>query len=152
MYPCSLFTSRVFFVEYWNLLYPSYIYNCCYFPTHTGCLKKNAPLCLTGYRGYQKWTINKSRVSFEKLRKFPFWWAQKLLIFVRKRLRKMGPKMPTLLEKRHAFGSYKDLLLLLPFQWKVRLVSVIFWQKWGVFVLIRKEISWTFQNSPYFCL
>ena len=30
--------------------------------------------------------------------------------------------------------------------------SDIFWQKWGVFVLIRKEISWIFQNSPYFCL
>ena len=30
--------------------------------------------------------------------------------------------------------------------------SDIFWQKWGVFVLIRKEISWTFQNSPSFCL
>ena len=39
---------------------------------HTGCLKKNARLCLTGHRGYQKWTINKSRVSFEKFRKFPF--------------------------------------------------------------------------------
>ena len=39
---------------------------------HTGCLKKNAPLCLTGHRGYQKWTLNKSRVSFEKFRKFPF--------------------------------------------------------------------------------
>ena len=25
-------------------------------------------------------------------------------------------------------------------------------QKWGVFVLIRKEKARTFQNSPYFCL
>ena len=72
----------------------------------TGCLKKNARLCLTGHRGYQKWTIDKSRVSFEKFRKFPFWWAQKLLIFVRKWLRKLSPKMPTPLEKRHAFGSH----------------------------------------------
>ena len=38
----------------------------------TGCLKKNAPLCLTGHRGYQKWTIDKSRVSFKKFRKFSF--------------------------------------------------------------------------------
>ena len=81
-----------------------------------GVSKKNAPLCLTGLGGYQKWTMGKSRVSFEKFRKFPFWWAQKLLIFVRKWLRKMRPKMPTPLEKRHAFGSYKDLLHLLPFQ------------------------------------
>ena len=41
-------------------------------PITTGCLKKNARLCLTGHRGYQKWTINKSRVSFEMFRKFPF--------------------------------------------------------------------------------
>ena len=34
--------------------------------------KKNAPLCLTGHRGYQKWTMDKIRVSFEKFRKFPF--------------------------------------------------------------------------------
>ena len=35
-------------------------------------VSKNAPLCLTAHRGYQKWTINKSRVSFEKFRKYPF--------------------------------------------------------------------------------
>ena len=73
---------------------------------HTGCLKKNARLWLTGHREYQKWTINKSRVSFEKFRKFPLWWAQKLLISVRKWLSKMSPKMPAPLEKRHAFGSH----------------------------------------------
>ena len=39
---------------------------------YTGCLKKNARLCLTGHRGSQKWTIDKSKVSFEKFRKFPF--------------------------------------------------------------------------------
>ena len=61
----------------------------------TGCPKKNAILCLMGHRGHQEWTRDKSRVSFENLRKFPFWWAQKLIIFVKKRLRKMRSKMPT---------------------------------------------------------
>ena len=30
--------------------------------------------------------------------------------------------------------------------------SSVFTQKWGVFVLIRKQKARTFQNSPYFCL
>ena len=38
----------------------------------TGCPKKNALLCLTGHRGHQEWTRDKSRVSFAKFRKFPF--------------------------------------------------------------------------------
>ena len=38
----------------------------------TGCPKKNALLCLTGHRGHQKWTRDKSRVSFAKFKKFPF--------------------------------------------------------------------------------
>ena len=59
---------------------------------YTGCLKKNAPLCSTGHRGYQMWTIDKSRVSFEKFRKFPFWWAQKLLIFCQKMTEKNESK------------------------------------------------------------
>ena len=62
---------------------------------YTGCPKKNAILCLMGHRGHQEWTRDKSRVSFENLRKFPFWWAQKLPIFDRKWLRKMRSKMPT---------------------------------------------------------
>ena len=38
----------------------------------TGCPKKNSDPRLMGYRGHQKWTKDKSRVSFEKFRKFPF--------------------------------------------------------------------------------
>ena len=67
--------------------------------------QKNAILCLIGHRGHQEWTRDKSRVSFENLRKFPFWWAQKLPIFDKKRLRKMRSKMPTPLEKWHDYGS-----------------------------------------------
>ena len=62
---------------------------------YTGCPKKNAILCLMGHRGHQEWTRDKSRVSFENLRKFPFWWAQKLPIFDKKWVRKMRSKMPT---------------------------------------------------------
>ena len=82
---------------------------------HTGCPKKNALLRLTGHRGHQEWTRDKSRVSFAKFRKFPFWWAQKLLIFVRKWLRKMRSKMPTPLEKRHECGSSWRYSFLSPF-------------------------------------
>ena len=71
----------------------------------TGCPKKNARLRLTGHKGHQEWTRDKSRVSFAKFRKFSFWWAQKLLKFVRKWLRNMSSKMPTPLEKRHECGS-----------------------------------------------
>ena len=39
---------------------------------NTGCPKKNALLRLTGHRGHQEWTRDKSRVSFAKFRKFPF--------------------------------------------------------------------------------
>ena len=39
---------------------------------YTGCPKKNAILCLMGHRGHLEWTRDKSRVSFENLRKFPF--------------------------------------------------------------------------------
>ena len=38
----------------------------------TGCPKKDWDPCLMGYRGPQMWTKNKSRVSFSKIRKFPF--------------------------------------------------------------------------------
>ena len=48
------------------------------------CPKKKWDLHLTGYREHQKWVIDKSRVSFEKFRKFPFQRAQKLPIFVEK--------------------------------------------------------------------
>ena len=34
--------------------------------------QKNAILCLMGHRGHQEWTRDKSRLSFEYLRKFPF--------------------------------------------------------------------------------
>ena len=47
---------------------------------HTGCPKKNSDPRLNGHKGHQNWTNDKSRVSFEKFRKFPVWWAQKLLI------------------------------------------------------------------------
>ena len=67
--------------------------------------QKNAILCLMGHRGHQEWTRDKSRVSFENLRKFPFWWAQKLPIFDKKWLRKMRLKMPSPLEKWHDYGS-----------------------------------------------
>ena len=43
-----------------------------------------------------KWTKHKSRVSFEKFRKFPFQWTQKLPIFVKKQLRKLRSNMATL--------------------------------------------------------
>ena len=33
---------------------------------------KKTQLCLIGHRGHQEWTRDKSRVSFENLRKFPF--------------------------------------------------------------------------------
>ena len=84
-------------------------------PLYTGCPKKNAILTLTGHRGHQEWTRDKSRVSFAKFRKFPFWWAQKLLIFVRKWLRKMRSKLPTPLEKRHECGSSWRYSFLSPF-------------------------------------
>ena len=38
----------------------------------TGCPKKNAPLCSKAPRGLKKWATDKSWVSFEKFRKFPF--------------------------------------------------------------------------------
>ena len=80
----------------------------------TGCPKKNAILCLMGHRGHQEWTRDKSRVSFENLRKFPFWWAQKLPIFDRKWLRKMRSKMPTPMVKWHDFLSH----------WKCSVISI----------------------------
>ena len=52
-------------------------------------------LCLMGHRGHQESTRDKSRLSFENLRKFPFWWAQKQPIFDKKWLRKMRSKLPT---------------------------------------------------------
>ena len=54
--------------------------------------KKNAPLCLTGHRGYQKWTINKSRVSFEKFRKFSFLMSTKTPNFCQKMTEKNESK------------------------------------------------------------
>ena len=102
----------------------------------TGCPKKNALFHLTGHRGHQEWTRDKSRVSFEKFRKFPFWWAQKLLIFVRKCLRKMRSKTPTPLEKRHDCESswrYFPLLqsqrqdwLIISF-WKYNVLWIPWW-------------------------
>ena len=41
---------------------------CC---ANTGCPKKNRDPCSMGYRGHQKWSKDKSRVSFEKFWKFP---------------------------------------------------------------------------------
>ena len=81
---------------------------------HTGCPKKNAILCLMGHREHQEWTRDKSRLSFENLRKFPFWWAQKLPIFDRKWLRKMRSKMPTPMVKWHDFLSH----------WKCSIISM----------------------------
>ena len=71
----------------------------------TGCLKKNALLCLTGHRGYQKWTIPKSRVFLKSSGNFPSD-EHKNLYFFQKMTEKMSLKMPTSLEKRHAFGSH----------------------------------------------
>mgnify|MGYP001320049785 CR=1 FL=1 len=38
---------------------------------YTGCPKKNSDPRLNGHKGHQNWTNDKSRVSFEKFRKFP---------------------------------------------------------------------------------
>ena len=50
-------------------------------------------VCLMGHKRHQKWTKDKSRVNFGNFRKFPFQWAQKLPIFVKKWLRKTRSNM-----------------------------------------------------------
>ena len=44
--------------------------------SYTGCPKKMFP-CLRGYNSCKKGTIVKSKVTFEILRQFSFWWALK---------------------------------------------------------------------------
>ena len=67
---------------------------------YTGCPKKTDPR-LMGHRGHQKWTKDKSWVSFAKFRLFPFKWTQKLHIFVKKLPRKTRSNMVNPLEKWH---------------------------------------------------
>ena len=62
----------------------------------TGCPKKKGDLRLNAPRGLQKWATDKSWVSFEKFRKFPVQWAQKLCIFTQNCLRYKGSKLATL--------------------------------------------------------
>ena len=56
----------------------------------TGCPKKKWDLCLNAHNTPYKWTTDKSRMSFEKFRKFPSKWAQEHLYFGGKWLRKRG--------------------------------------------------------------
>ena len=72
-----------------------------------GVPKKGGSL-FQGHRGHQKWTKDKSRVSFGKFRKFPFQWAQKHPIFVKKRLRNIRSNMATPLLKKGIIWGYHD--------------------------------------------
>ena len=63
-----------------------------------GVPKKMFP-CLRGYNSCKKGATVKSKVSFEILRQFSFWWALKFLHLDHKSLRKWGLKIATLLLK-----------------------------------------------------
>ena len=71
----------------------------------TGCPKKRG---ISVWQAVENLSKYKCRVSFEKFRKFPFQWAQKLPNFVEKRLRKMRSNMATPLKKWHYMGSPID--------------------------------------------
>ena len=68
------------------------------FRKSTGCPQKMF-LCLRGHNSPQNDTRNKSRVSFENLRKSSFWWALKFFGFDHVGLRNWGLKLGTPCQK-----------------------------------------------------
>ena len=76
-----------------------------------GVPKKMFP-CLRGYNSCKKGATVKSKVSFEILRQFSFWWALKFLHLDHKSLRKWGLKIATLLLKLWQKQPSSDLNFL----------------------------------------
>ena len=73
--------------------------------------KKHGRFCLEAHRGLKNWPTDKSWVSFEKFRKFPVQWAQKLCIFTQNCLRYEGSKLATLTLKYWSQAAFLKIFV-----------------------------------------
>ena len=133
--------------------------------TSTGCPKKDCDPRLMSYseRGHQKWTKDKSSMSFAKFRLFPFQWTQKLPSFMKKQPRKTGRTwlpshkkgiiqcQPVDSWSAHSFAIYPTLC-----RWEKRITNAVmsqFQNKWHNLIEYYIEIIDQYCMEFYgFCL